>query len=218
MKPIVLIVSKKPELIAKNVTILENNGFNTIISSTIDRAKKRMSLYPPHLVIVFYSESLELVNDIRSSVIFKDMPLIVISRDEDFYLAKDIANDLNVEVLNSKDSESKIIDKINLLISKYKLKQVKVEINKKLKIRLKSRIVEINEAGFSFLSHVAFNDLTVCPIRSRFFVKLGFNPLFAILKQDSSNSNLCLGSFIALKEEERANIRKWVNSELTRQS
>lgn len=218
MKPIVLIISSIPELIAKNVTILEHNGFNTIISSNIERAKKRICLYPPHCVLTFYNETDSIIADFRDSKIFQDLPVIVFTSAEDFFIAKDSYKELNVEILNIKDDSEKILDAVNKIITKYIETPKFVKINKKARVRLKVKITEINEAGFSFFSDLRFSSIKVYPIRSRFFVKLGFNPPFASLKECTTNKNLCLSSFIGLREDERTSIRKWINSELTRQN
>lgn len=218
MKPIVLIISNIPELIAKNVTILESNGFNTIISSNLQRAKKRICLFPPHCLIVFYKETNGIIEELRQSLILKDLPVLMFASNDDFFIAQDSTKHLNIEVLNVKEDGEKVLETIRKIIEKYMETPKIVLRNKKIKIRMKVEITEINEAGFSFFSEVKFRGVKVYPVRSRFFVKLGFNPPFASLKEDPINKNLCMGSFIGLKEDERTSIREWINSKLTRQN
>jgi len=217
MKSLVLVLSKNPEFISKSVSLLEYNSFNTIISSDLNKAKKRMCVYPPHALIVFYNEFKDFIQEIRDTIIFKDLPILALSSDDDYFIAESEAKDLNFEVLKNKDSEENIINILNLIISKYKTNIKKININKNTYLRYKTKISQINEASFGFISDIKFKDIKVCTIKSRFFAKLGFNPHFATIKEDTANKNQNIASFIGLKEEERTSIRKWINYELTRQ-
>jgi hypothetical protein len=216
MKDLVLLLSKNPEFISKNVSILEKNNFNTIISSELEKTKKRMCLYPPHALIIFYNENNDFIREIRDTIIFKDLPILAFCTNDDYILAESDAKDLNFEVLRNKESEESIINNLSLAISKYKLKIKKVSVNKTCNFRFKTKVSQICEASFAFISDIKFKDIKVCTIKSRFFAKLGFNPHFATIKEDLSNKNQCIASFIALKEEERTSIRKWINKELTK--
>lgn len=217
MKPLVLVLSKNPEFISRTVGVLENNNFNTIISYDFNKAKKRMSLYPPHLVIVFYNENKDFIKELRDTIIFKDLPILALTTGDDYFVAESEAKVLNFEVLKNKDSEENIINIISLTIAKYKTIVKKVSVKKHSYLRYKTKISQINEASFGFISDIKFKDIKVCTIKSRFFAKLGFNPHFASIKEDATNKNQSIASFIALKEEERTSIRKYINQELTRQ-
>jgi len=217
MKPLILVLSKNPAFISRTVSFLENNNYNTIISSDFSKARKRMCLYPPHLVLLFYNENKDFIKELRDTIIFKDLPVLALSSSDDYYIAESEAKDLNFEVLKNKESEENIINIISLAISKYLTNIKKIKLNKVVYLRYKTKISQINEASFAFTSGIKFKDIKVCTIKSRFFAKLGFNPHFASIKEDAANKNQSIASFIGLKEEERTSIRKYINQELTRQ-
>ncbi|MBN1114219.1 MAG: hypothetical protein JXA66_02660 [Oligoflexia bacterium] len=222
MRPVVMIYSSDSSFVFSARSRVANCGYYVVTAMSVEEARLRINLYPPHIVLADFSSDKEFVELLWAANRLKNIPVLFSADSEVHAAAQDFVRKKLGGVI-PKPMDLKILDtKIRTLINKSRTETplyIKFEKEKLQKVvfRMEGRITELSEAGFTMESGVKFFETIMVKLRSRFFINVGFDPPFSILlPKETSRLGFCDGSFVGLKEEEAMLIRAWLNKRLTR--